>query len=454
MSSTLAGLSTFPMIPNRRRPGTVSRRIWRRLVARSVPWLDTPVMFEPGRARLATRPVATGSPGSAKTIGTLFVACLAARAHWVPYVIIKSTFSWTNSAASSSARSFLPSAQRYSIATVCPSIQPSSRSRCTKTTTHWLPIEAVVEPRKPMVGSFPGCRARAAIGHATAAPPSSVMNSRRIIRSPRRRERSAYREFGGRRLRALEIDDKFELDRLMDRQIGRLGTFENLPGIDAYLAVAVCNVDSVTHQSARNRIVAKLVHRRQLELRSQRYDPIAPCTEERIGADEQCISMLLDERPKRRFQLPIVSRLGDFDRPIDGACRILNLSRLGFGSLIVWIDQHTNKGCIGHQFVQQPEPLCLRYRSQEADPRGIATGAVKTRDQTNLDWITTNGEHNRNRRSRSLGSKCRRFASCRGEDRHATPNEISRQRWKAIILALGPSVLYRHVLALDVAACL
>src|SRR6516225_6012115 len=43
MSSTLAGLSTFPMIANRRRPGTVSRRIWRRLVARSVPWLDTPV---------------------------------------------------------------------------------------------------------------------------------------------------------------------------------------------------------------------------------------------------------------------------------------------------------------------------------------------------------------------------------------------------------------------------
>src|SRR5262249_52888796 len=65
------------------------RRIWRRLVASSVPWLDTPVMFEPGRARLATRPVATGSPGSAKTIRTLFVACFAARAHWVPYVIIK-----------------------------------------------------------------------------------------------------------------------------------------------------------------------------------------------------------------------------------------------------------------------------------------------------------------------------------------------------------------------------
>ena len=31
------------------------------------------------------------------------------------------------------------------------------------------------------------CCARAASGHAAAAPPSSVMNSRRLIQSPRRR---------------------------------------------------------------------------------------------------------------------------------------------------------------------------------------------------------------------------------------------------------------------------
>src|SRR5215468_10396424 len=41
-----------------------------------------------------------------------------------------------------------------------------------------------------------GSCARAASGHAAAAPPSSVMNSRRFIRSPRRRARAAYREFG------------------------------------------------------------------------------------------------------------------------------------------------------------------------------------------------------------------------------------------------------------------
>ena len=37
-----------------------------------------------------------------------------------------------------------------------------------------------LRPRKPIVGSFPACCARAASGHATAAPLSSVMNWRRL----------------------------------------------------------------------------------------------------------------------------------------------------------------------------------------------------------------------------------------------------------------------------------
>ena len=95
------------------------------------------------------------------------------------------TLSRTKSAAMSATRSMRPSAQRYSIATVRPSIQPSSRSRCTKAVAHGCPAEAEPEPRKPMVGNFPaGCCALAASGHAAAAPPSTVMNSRRRMLYP------------------------------------------------------------------------------------------------------------------------------------------------------------------------------------------------------------------------------------------------------------------------------
>ena len=38
-----------------------------------------PVTLPPGRARLATSPAPSGSPATAKTIGMVEVACLAAR---------------------------------------------------------------------------------------------------------------------------------------------------------------------------------------------------------------------------------------------------------------------------------------------------------------------------------------------------------------------------------------
>ena len=77
-----------------------------------------------------------------------------------------STLSRMNSAAISAKRSPRPSAQRYSIATVRFSIQPSSRSRCTKASVDALSNVALFAPRNPMVGNFVGCWARAASGHS------------------------------------------------------------------------------------------------------------------------------------------------------------------------------------------------------------------------------------------------------------------------------------------------
>jgi hypothetical protein len=59
------------------------------------------------------------------------------------------------------------------------SIQPSSRNRCTKAATRELCVEGVAAPKNPMVGNLTCC-ARARTDQATAAPPSSVMNSRRF----------------------------------------------------------------------------------------------------------------------------------------------------------------------------------------------------------------------------------------------------------------------------------
>src|SRR5213595_2696236 len=86
-----------------------------------------PVMFPPGRLRLATSPISTGSLGKIMTMGMLLVAFFAASAADPAGATITSTLRRTNSAARSGSRSTFPSAHRYSMMRFWPSTQPSSQ---------------------------------------------------------------------------------------------------------------------------------------------------------------------------------------------------------------------------------------------------------------------------------------------------------------------------------------
>jgi hypothetical protein len=193
ISSTAPGPPALAMIANRARPGTISRNNSSRLLTVSVCWTDRPVTLPPGRDRLATRPVPTGSVCKANTMGMTVVACFAAMTGPPDHVIMTSTLSRTKSAAISAKRSVRPSAQRYSIATFRFSIQPSSRSRCTKAATHWLAADGVAAPKKPMVGSFVCC-ARATSGQPVAALPRTPRKSRRLMLHPQTRDRNGSNE--------------------------------------------------------------------------------------------------------------------------------------------------------------------------------------------------------------------------------------------------------------------
>jgi hypothetical protein len=176
------------MIAKPRRPGRTSRKSSTSLPARSGAWIDRPVTLPLGRAKLATKPLATGSLPNGNIMGMTDVTCFTAGTA-VPGVTITSTFSSTNSAAAAARCLVRLSTQRYSIATVRPSIQPSSPSRCAKAATSLLHTEGMPANKNPTLGIL--CCACAASGHAAAALPSSMMNSRRLlIQWPRRRGRA------------------------------------------------------------------------------------------------------------------------------------------------------------------------------------------------------------------------------------------------------------------------
>jgi hypothetical protein len=156
-----------------------------RLAARSVPRFDRPVMLPPGRASEATRPLPIGSSAVVKTIGMLDVACFAAIAASVPAPTMTSDLSGQTRPRSRHSARRVPRPNGDSIATVWPSIQPSSPSRRTNASTRARWLAAVPPPNQPITG-MAGCCARARLTlTASSRPPvpSSAMNSRRFMSS-------------------------------------------------------------------------------------------------------------------------------------------------------------------------------------------------------------------------------------------------------------------------------
>jgi hypothetical protein len=171
-----------------------------RLATTSGPKILKPVALPPGRARLATRPSLTGSSPTPNTIGISVVAALAASAAaLLAGVAMTATRRRTKSAISAGRRSYRPSSQWYSTITLWPSTKPVSPRPLRNAAA--LPAEASADPplTNPITGSAGwACAGRGhAAAEAAAAPPSPAMNSRRLIRSPRRRAPALAAGFQG-----------------------------------------------------------------------------------------------------------------------------------------------------------------------------------------------------------------------------------------------------------------
>src|SRR5262249_37014325 len=138
-----------------------------------------PVALRPGRGRLSTNPIAMGSPTLMNTIGIVDVWCIAATDAPEPLGINSSAPRPNTSA---TAFSGSPLIHTTSSTTSWFSTRPTCRKPSRNALTSDWSYTLDCEPKNInaiRTGPLPDC-ARAANGHAAAAPPSSVMKSRRF----------------------------------------------------------------------------------------------------------------------------------------------------------------------------------------------------------------------------------------------------------------------------------
>ena len=166
--------------------GTNSRNSPSRFAARRSRRM--PVMFPPGRLKLATSPAFTGSPPLTKTIGMVDVAAFAASARQCRH--LRRSRRRRAHKIGRKGRQPIIVADGMSVFDVhVLAFHVAGFSLAgggSRPEDGNCPADSAL--RKPTTG-IAACCACAASGHAAAAPPSSVMNSRRFIRSPRRQWR-------------------------------------------------------------------------------------------------------------------------------------------------------------------------------------------------------------------------------------------------------------------------
>ena len=101
--------------------------------------------------------------------------------------------------------------------------------------------------------------------------------------------------------------------------------------------------------------------------------------------------------------------------------------------------------------MQEPQPLGRHLRGEKIDAGRVAARPGEAGDKTKLDRVFGDAEDDRDRRGCSFGRERSGAVAGRGDHGHATADQIGHQRRQAIVLALQPVVLDRHVLAFDVA---
>src|SRR5262245_65510246 len=81
--------------------------------------------------------------------------------------------------------------------------------------------------------------------------------------------------------------------------------------------------------------------------------------------------------------------------------------------------------------------------------RGVATRAIQAADKPELDWITAIREDDWSRRGCRVCCLGRIGAPHRRDHGHMTAHEIIGKGGQSIVLAIGPAILDRRILALS-----
>src|SRR5215207_6736072 len=149
----------------------------------------------------------------------------------------------------------------------------------------------------------------------------------------------------------LQVDDQLELGRLLNRQVGGLGTLEDPTDVEARQAISARDAGPVTDQAAKFDEIALVVDRWNSMMYRQRHKGSSLAGEEGTAADQHRLSPSPDGPREGSVQFILARCRQHHDLLPEGtSCRLHVRQRaLAFG--IVRIKEHGKNSALWDQFM-------------------------------------------------------------------------------------------------------
>jgi len=256
------------------------------------------------------------------------------------------------------------------------------------------------------------------------------------------------RYLDSKRLGGLEVDHQLEFGRLHYRHLGRVGSFENLAAIDSGLAIHAADTRTIADQAAAERILPFEMDRRDALLRGERGYRIALTEQHRICRDKDRIRTFANKGLERHLEIILAPHVEHERLLSENPDRLLGIPLFGCGARIVRIHEQCHPGSWG-ELIEDFDALGADLAGDGADPRHIAARTIVAGDETDLDRISSDGEHDRNPRRGSQRGAGGSDVAGGADHGDFEVGQFRRKRREPTVIALGPAIFDPDILAFD-----
>src|SRR5436309_8495780 len=129
---------------------------------------------------------------------------------------------------------------------------------------------------------------------------------------------------------SLEINDKLELGRLLDRQVRRLFTLQDAAGVNSGLTIGFGMANAVARQSARRDEFAPGINRGDCMAAGERHDLSMLIHKKHIVAGNQRADALAGQRAEGVIDVAFIAGIYDWDLPPRPSRGVLRVADVGW----------------------------------------------------------------------------------------------------------------------------